>query len=259
MCAMYDNIDFLKKHFNQEHITEYLKQAQFAELIELKKQIVKLSKLKKSSISILDIGVGDGRLIKHLSQIEEVWERISNYDGIDNSQNCIDAANVLKDYFKLEKKVKIIKLDAEDLSKLNKKYDLIICTWFTPGNFYPNNFDFKNYANSKLKLDLSKNKKFEKIFKQAYAMLSNIGKLILGSVYLNNKNARKHQEAYYLKCGMHLITNLSDSFSATKEGYWSQRFTKKQIYDYFYFVNKSKIKIISLDTYKYAVQVIVSK
>jgi len=259
LCAMYDNPSFLEKNFNQDHITEYLKQAQFAELVELKKQLVSMHKLIKKPITILDIGVGDGRMIKHLCQIEEIWNLILKYDGIDDAQNCIEESNKLIDNFNLQDKVNIIKLDAVNLKQLNKKYDLIICTWFTAGNFYPDDFQFDNYGQSKIDYCVAKNPKFETIFKQAYGLLNDDGKIVLGSVYIDNKTTKKHQEAYYIKCDWQLITHKKDSFAATKEHYWSQRFTKKRIYDYFYFVDKSKIKFINLDTYKYAMQVVISK
>jgi hypothetical protein len=256
---MYDDPSFLEKNFCQEHIIEYLKQAQFAELVELKKIISNIYKTNKKSISILDVGVGDGRIIKHICQIEEIWNCISNYDGIDNAQNCVVASNKLVSNFNLSNKVNIIQLDATNLSSLNKKYDLIICTWFTPGNFYPDNFLFEDYENSKSNFDLKNNPKFQTIFEQAYDMLNENGKIVLGSVYLDNKNAKRHQEAYYIKCNWHLITHRKDSFAATKEGYWSQRFSKRRIYDYFNWVDKRNIKFVSLDTYKYAMMVIISK
>lgn len=58
---------------------------------------------------------------------------------------------------------------------------------------------------------------------------------------------------------MTIITDKNDSFTATKERFWSQRFTKKKIYEYFKFVNPEKISFTLLDTYIFAMQVRIKK
>src|SRR3989344_890398 len=92
---------------------------------------------------------------------------------------------------KIGKKTNVKLLDAVNLKRLNKEYDLIISTWFTVGNFYPFDFDFKNFKHGQ---DMSKNDKIETIFKQAYDMLKSNGEIIMGSVYIDNDETRKKQE-----------------------------------------------------------------
>lgn len=58
---------------------------------------------------------------------------------------------------------------------------------------------------------------------------------------------------------MNVITSKEDEFVATKEGFWSERFTKEKIYKYFYWVHREKIKTIPLDTYNFAQALIISK
>lgn len=55
------------------------------------------------------------------------------------------------------------------------------------------------------------------------------------------------------------ITDEEDSFTATKEIFWSQRFTKEKIYHYLKFVQRDKISFIPLDTYNYAMQIRIKK
>jgi len=42
---------------------------------------------------------------------------------------------------------------------------MVITTWFTAGNFYPQNFPFGTYKDSAKRLDLTSNEKFTSIFK----------------------------------------------------------------------------------------------
>jgi hypothetical protein len=249
MVEMYDNPKHVEDTFNENNLSEYLLQAQWAEFIELKKAITEIYKLRKRPVKILDIGIGDARILKHLVGIKEIWKIIGQYDGIDVAQNCVDISNkVIKD-LKITNKTNIKLLNAIDLSDINKKYDIILSTWFTVGNFYPFNFDFKKF---KPEYNMNKNDKFTSIFKQAYKMLNKNGEIIIGSMYIDNEATRKKQEDSYKKFGWTIISNKKDCFTATKEGWWSQRFTKQRVYSYLDFIPKENISFISLDTYDYA-------
>jgi hypothetical protein len=149
--------------------------------------------------------------------------------------------------------------DAVNLNKLEKHYDLIITTWFTAGNFFPDDFPFDNYKNSENRRDLSVNEKFSSIFKNAYSLLNDGGEILIGSCYIDNNETRLKQEEAYLKMGMTVITDEADSFTATKEKFWSQRFTREKLYNYLHFVDRSKISFTPLDTYNYSMQVRIRK
>jgi hypothetical protein len=75
---MYDNKDTFEKTFDENFLPEYLRQAQWAEFIELKKIISEHFQKESSPISILDNGVGNGRIIKQLNPIKEIWEMIAS-------------------------------------------------------------------------------------------------------------------------------------------------------------------------------------
>ena len=256
---MYDNENTVQKSFNIDFLTEPLLQAQWAEFIELKKIITELYYLKGGKISILDIGIGNARIAKHVSGIDEIWSKIKTYDGTDNSQTCVDISSNVIASLGIGDKVNVIFYDALHLESWNKKYDLIITTWFTAGNFYPENFPFDTYQHSGKNMDLSKNEKFEKIFSAAYKLLEPGGEIVIGSCYIDNNATRQKQELFYKKAGMTVITNENDSFTATKERFWSQRFTKEKLLNYLYFVKPHKISFIPLDTYNYAMQVRIKK
>jgi hypothetical protein len=256
---MYDNENTVQKSFDDHYLSEELIQAQWAEFVELKKAITEVFLKKGSPITLLDIGIGNARIARHLSGIPEMWQMIQSYEGTDNAEACVNLAQTTAKELHIEDKLKIHFLDAIHLDQLHKTYDLIICTWFTPGNFYPENFPFGSYDSTSEKLDLSKNEKFTSIFSKAYSMLNSGGEIILGACYIDNDSTRKKQEQSYLKMGMKIITDSEDSFTATKQQFWSQRFTKEKIIAYLPFVDPFKIEFTPLDTYNYAMQIRIKK
>ncbi|MBX9782065.1 MAG: hypothetical protein K2X48_02120 [Chitinophagaceae bacterium] len=257
--AMYDNDNTVKASFDLSYITEYLQQAQWAELIELKKVITRLYKQKQAPIRIFDIGIGNARVPKHLSLIHEIWEMVEVYDGIDNAEACVTLSTAAAKELQITDKVTATLFDAIKLNEWPQKYDLVLCTWFTPGNFYPDGFDFKHYMKDGKRLSLEQNPNFVKVFKGAYQLLNDGGELVLGATYIHNDATRIKQEEAYTKMGMHIITDKQDSFTATKEGFWSQRFTNEQLMRYLSFAPGQNIHFIPLDTYEYAQQVLIKK
>jgi hypothetical protein len=256
---MYDNKNTVQKSFDDKYLSEDLLQAQWAEFTELKKVISEVYLKKRSPLALLDIGIGSARIARHLSAIPEMWQMIETYEGTDNAEACIKLSQATAKELNIEDKLKVHLLDAIHLDQLPKKYDLIICTWFTPGNFYPDNFSFEEYNDSSKRFDLSKNEKFTSIFSKAYSILNSGGEIILGACYIDNDNTRKKQEQSYLKMGMKVITNASDSFTATKEQFWSQRFTQEKIKAYLPFVATENILFKALDPYNYAMQIRIKK
>lgn len=256
---MYDNENTVQKSFDTNFLPEESLQAQWAEFIELKKVINTLSTQLKRPIAILDIGIGNARIPKHLCGIEEIWAQVATYDGTDNAQPCTKIATEVIESLNIQDKVSVYLYDALHLSKWEKHYDLIITTWFTAGNFYPENFPFETYPTAGKRWDLTRNEKFEQIFLSAYQLLNPGGAIVIGACYIDNDRTRKKQEFFYNKMGMTVITDAADTFTATKEGFWSQRFTPSKLLSYFHFVAPKKINIIPLDTYDYAMQVHIMK
>lgn len=257
--AMYDNDNTVVKSFDLNYISEHLKQAQWAEFIELKKRIHQLATQLQRPISILDIGVGNARIPMHLCGVKEIWEQVTRYVGTDNAQACIDISNINIEKYGIDDKTSVRLLAATELHSIGMQFDMVICTWFTPGNFYAEGFDFEGYKLLAQRLDLSHNPAFTNIMKQAYDLLLPGGCLVLGACYKDNKATCLKQEESYAKMGMHVITSPDDSFTATKEGFWSQRFTTEKLYSYLDFVPRKQFQFIDLDTYAYAMQVVVRK
>jgi hypothetical protein len=257
--GIYDNENSVQKSFDIEALPEDLLQSQWAEFIELKKVITEIFDRFKRPVSILDIGVGDCRVPKHLCGIKEIWEKIGAYHGIDNAAACLNISNSFISKLNISDKVQVSLLEADDIKLLHKKFDIIICTWFTPGNFNPESFSFENYDPANDRLDLSENERFSKIFRDAYDLLNEGGEIILGACYINKNETRLKQENFYRLLGMNVITDAQDSFTATKENFWSQRFTRDKIIRYCSFARAENISFQPLDTYEFAMQVRIKK
>jgi hypothetical protein len=257
--AMYDNDNTVRSSFDLNYISEYLLQAQWAEFIELKKAISEVAHRNQRPVSILDIGIGNARIAKHLNGIKDIWDKVALYDGTDNAMACVEISNTVVKELGIENKVTAYFADAAELHTWPKKYDMVITTWFTAGNFHPDDFSFETYKDTGKRLDLNANSKFTGIFKKAYDLLNEGGEIVLGACYIDNDATRLKQELSYEKMGMTVITGKYDSFTATKEKFWSQRFTKEKLFSYLSFIPKENFSFIPLDTYDYAMQVRIRK
>tara|TARA_R110002124_G_scaffold281169_1_gene455162 strand:+ start:10126 stop:10395 length:270 start_codon:yes stop_codon:yes gene_type:complete len=89
--------------------------------------------------------------------------------------------------------------------------------------------------------------------------LNPAGELVIGTCYIDNDRTRLKQEHSYNKMGMTIITDETDSFTATKEKFWSQRFTEEKMRHYLSFVEPEKISFTALDTYDYAMLLRIKK
>lgn len=257
--AMYDNANTVKVSFDLNYVSEYLLQAQWAEFIELKKAIHEIAERINSPVAILDIGIGNARIPKHLSGIKDIWDKVAYYDGTDNAMACVEISNEEINRLGIGDKTAAHFFDAANLGNWKKKYDMVITTWFTAGNFYPDDFPFDSYKESGKRLDLTTNKKFTSIFRSAYNLLNPSGEIVIGACYKDNDLTRLKQEESYRKMGMTVITDENDSFTATKDSFWSQRFTKEKMFNYLDFIPQKNFKFTSLDTYEYAMQVRIRK
>lgn len=66
------------------------------------------------------------------------------------------------------------------------------------------------------------------------------GEIVISACYIDNNRTRLKQEDSYRKMGMTIITNEKDSFTATKEKFWSQRFTREKLLNYLFFIKPKK-------------------
>jgi SAM-dependent methyltransferase len=249
-------------------MTSHHKQAQWAEYTKLKEIIGEAYKAHKRTLRIFDIGIGYARIPVLLSAVD-TWEKIARYVGIDISPHCVAQSKRIITSKKIADKLEVIRFDAVDLKTdhgepfQRDKYNLIVCTYFTAGDFKPKQIQLKTdkkgfIADYDINL-LKPNEDFVAVFKGAFDLLEDGGKIVLGSVYCDSDLAREVQERLYRKCEMAVITSQKDLFTATKEGFWSERFNKERIYEYLSWVPRDKIELIPLDDYNFAIMIIVNK
>jgi hypothetical protein len=115
--AMYDHENTVKASFDLSYVSEYLLQAQWAEFIELKKTIWEIAERNQRPVSILDIGIGNARIAKHLSGIKDIWDKIASYDGTDNAMACVQLSNDVIEELGIGHKVSAHFIDATNLDK----------------------------------------------------------------------------------------------------------------------------------------------
>jgi len=253
---------------DSRYMTHYHTQAQWAEYSKLKEIIGEVYRACKRPLQVFDIGIGYARVPVLLSTVD-TWGKIARYVGIDVSQHCVTQSKRIITRGGIADKVEVIKFDAVDLSTddgdsfRQNKYDLIVCTYFTAGDFKPEQIQFETGKNGQISdydINLLKpNESFVAVFKGAYDLLRDGGKIVLGSVYCDNDLARKIQEEFYRRCGMTVITSQKDPFTATKEGFWSERFNEEKIRDYLAWIPSAKIESIPLDDYDFATMIIINK
>src|SRR5262249_55796878 len=151
--GIYETEEAALHAFDENFIPEEHLQTQWAELIELKKIIHEQFHSRSGRISILDIGVGSLRVARHLIGIHEIWNLIAAYDGIDNAMACVNISKSVIEELNIGDVASVQFFEAEQIGTLQKKYDIIMTTWFTPGNFCPIDFPFETYDKSNIKLD----------------------------------------------------------------------------------------------------------
>ena len=142
--------------------------------------------------SILEIGCGIGR---NLETILKNKLKFKSYTGIDFSESMLKIAD--RKYNKI-KNVKFIKKDVSDLSSLNSKFDIIICTWVL--SHVENPSSVVNYAQKLLKKKgklfltfLSRPKGFFKF------LLNPLLKYIFQSEYIKEKEINLFKNIYSTK------------------------------------------------------------
>ena len=198
----------VERTLHPKYMTPYHIQAQWAEYSKLKEIIGEVYRTRKRPLQVLDIGIGYARVPVLLSSVD-TWSKIAGYVGIDVSQHCVTQSKRIITRRRIANKVEVVKFDALDLSTdrgesfRRNKCDLIVCTYFTAGDFKPEQIRFETEKSGQIAhYDaslLKPNVNFVAVFKGAYDLLSDGGKIILGSVYRDTSLARKIQKHGYLQ------------------------------------------------------------
>ncbi|OGG56733.1 hypothetical protein A2680_02170 [Candidatus Kaiserbacteria bacterium RIFCSPHIGHO2_01_FULL_55_37] len=265
--VMYSGAEEVERTLHDEFLPEALRKSRHRELRVLQERLRALSRKFEAPLRIFDIGIGDGYVPLRFDK--ELLQDVEQYVGIDNSPQEVQHCKRNVRQAGLTDKIKTFEFDAIHLEdalfrqKLPLPFHAIISTWFTPGNFRPDEIKLEWDDSGRIvpypKRVLEPNEKFQEVFSDAYDLLASGGELILGSTYIDSPATRIKQEEFYKNCGMHVITSEDDTFTATQEGFWSQRFTEERIYSYLNWVTRGDIELIPINTDGLSRMVVVTK
>ena len=264
--AMYGSRE-VERTLDDEFLTDALRSARSVELKVLGRELLSLSDSFDTPLRIFEIGIGDGHI--PLGFDRELWVDVEKYVGIDNSPGELKRCEKNIHAAGLSNKIETFELDAIRLGDISFRrnffppFHAILCAYFTAGNFKPDEIELKEdkfgHITRYPAQVLSPNQKFKEIFSGAWELLIDGGKLILGSTYVQSLATRLKQEEFYKKCGMQVITTEKDEFTATREGFWSERFTDEKIRSYLDWIDPKNITFINLDNENFARMIVVEK
>jgi len=173
---------------------------------------------KGQKIKIADIGCGDGY---HGAIFAPDCEA---YHGFDISKEMVKKTGYRWAESGL-KNAHVVECDAAKVELEPNFYDVAWSLYFTSGNFRDEFDDIDKYDDAYL----DKNPKFISIISNFYNALKQGGKLFL-TVYKDNPETEAAQRQFYQDTGQSVITPLGSRFVATKENFWSVRWTKESMF-----------------------------
>ncbi len=100
-------------------------------------------------------------------------------------------------------------------------YDVVLCLYFTPGNFRDKADDLRLYSDAYL----DRNPQFIRVVSRFYNAMTLDGSMFL-TIYQDVPEAEAAQVDFYENTGQHVVTPQGSRFVATAEGFWSVRWTK---------------------------------
>jgi SAM-dependent methyltransferase len=103
-------------------------------------------------------------------------------------------------------------------------YDVVLCLYFTPGNFRDRSDDLSLYSDAYL----DRNPQFIRVVSHFYRAMKIGGSMFL-TIYKDTPEAEATQIDFYENTGQHVVTAPGSRFVATAEGFWSARWTRESM------------------------------
>ncbi len=168
-------------------------------------------------LTIADIGCGDGY------HAEMFASECAFYHGFEISPEMADKTR--RRWSELGfTNTRVTEGNAATAELEPKSYDVVWSLYFTSGNFRDEFDDIRQYDDAYL----DKNPAFIRIISNFYQALKPGGKLFL-TVYKDSPKTEATQRKFYKQTGQQVITPLGSRFVATKENFWSVRWTKRSM------------------------------
>src|SRR5262249_60289114 len=111
--------------------------------------------------------------------------------------------------------------DVAEVDLKDEFYDVVLCLYFTPGNFRDRSDDLSLYSEAYL----NRNRQFIRIMSRFYRAMKIGGSMFL-TIYKDTPEAEAAQIDFYENTGQHVVTPPGSRYVATAEGFWSARWTR---------------------------------
>lgn len=174
-------------------------------------------RLQAGPYTIADVGCGNGYHAVMLAPV------LALYHGFELSTAIAETARELWRKVGMDK-AEIIVGDIADAELKDEIYDVVLCMYFTPGNFRDISDDFSLYTDDYL----DRNPQFIGMVSRFHRAMKKGGSMFL-TVYKDVPEAEAAQWDYYKNTGQHVVTPTGSRFAATSEGFWSARWTKRSL------------------------------
>lgn len=176
-----------------------------------------IDRFKGKKLAIADIGCGDGYHGEIFAPDAEIYHGFEISSAMANQTNERWKSNGLDN-------AKVFHGDAARMDIEPNTYDVAWSLYFTPGNFREEFDDIRKYDDEYL----DANPQFIKIIGNFYNALKAGGRIFL-CVYKDKPETEALQRKFYRDTGQEVITPLGSRFVATKENFWSVRWTERSM------------------------------
>jgi SAM-dependent methyltransferase len=174
-------------------------------------------RLRPSPYKIADVGCGNGYHAVRFAPVSLL------YHGFEIAPAMAETARALWQKEKIDN-AQVFLGDVAEVELEDEFYDVVICLYFTPGNFRDQSDDLGLYSDAYL----DRNPRFIRVVSRFYQALKSGGSMFL-TIYKDVPEAEAAQIDFYEHTGQHVVTPPGSRFVATAEGFWSVRWTQTSI------------------------------
>src|SRR5215510_6846580 len=171
-------------------------------------------RLRPGPYKIADVGCGNGYHAVMLAPVSLL------YHGFEISTAIADTARSQWQKENIDN-AQIFVGDVAEANLKDEFYDVVLCLYFTPGNFRDRSDDLSLYSDAYL----NRNPQFIRVMSRFYRAMK-IGGSMFFTIYKDTPEAESAQIDFYENTGQHVVTLPESRFVATAEGFWSARWTR---------------------------------
>ena len=176
-----------------------------------------IERLRPGPYKIADIGCGNGYHAVMLAPVSLL------YHGFEISPAIAETARANWGKENIDN-AQIFVGDVAVVDLKDEFYDVVLCMYFTPGNFRDRSDDLSLYSDAYL----DRNPQFIRVMSRFYIALKISGSMFL-TIYKDVPEAEAAQIDFYENTGQHVVTPPGSRFVATAEGFWSARWTRDSV------------------------------